>query len=185
VTGDPNQLGTSHRSAEHRLLAIERRLERDPELKTEYHRFMTEYEELGHMEPVTSPPKKTSCYYLPHHPVFKKAAPLPKLALCSMGVPSPPLDYHSMTYYKLALQFNKTCIQSYFAFEPIRCASQLTSQKCRQITIHPQDRDLQRILWRNSLDDPIQEYQLPTVMYGTSSAPFLATRCLKELADEN
>jgi hypothetical protein len=51
--------------------------------------------------------------------------------------------------------------------------------------IHPQDRDLQRILWRYSSEEPIQEYRHTTVTYGTSSAPFLATRCLKKLADDN
>jgi hypothetical protein len=54
-----------------------------------------------------------------------------------------------------------------------------------QIVVHPQDRDLQRILWRYSSEEPIQEYRLTTVTYGTSSAPFLATRCLKKLEDDN
>jgi hypothetical protein len=54
-----------------------------------------------------------------------------------------------------------------------------------QIVMHPQDRDLQRIVWRYSPEEPIQEYRLTTVTYGTSSAPFLATRCLKKLADDN
>jgi len=55
----------------------------------------------------------------------------------------------------------------------------------RQINVHPQDRDLQRILWRYSSDKSIQEYKLTTVIYGKSSAPYLATRCLKKLADDN
>ena len=50
--------------------------------------------------------------------------------------------------------------------------------------MHPDDTDLQCILWRPFPDEPIQEYQLNTVTYGTS-APFLATRCLNKLADEN
>jgi len=54
----------------------------------------------------------------------------------------------------------------------------------RQINVHPQDRDLQRILWRYSSDEPIQEYNLTTLTYGTSSAPYLATRCIKKLADD-
>ena len=54
-----------------------------------------------------------------------------------------------------------------------------------QIVVHPQDRDLQRILWRYSSEEIIQEYRLNTVTYGTSSAPFLATYCLKKLADDN
>jgi len=55
----------------------------------------------------------------------------------------------------------------------------------QQINVHPQDRNLQRILWRYSSDEPIQEYKLTTVTYGTSSAPYLSTRCLKKLADDN
>jgi len=51
---DPKQLGSSRLSAERKLHAIERRLEREPELKVQYHNFMKEYEELGHMEPVNS-----------------------------------------------------------------------------------------------------------------------------------
>jgi len=47
---DPKQFGSSHLSAERRLHAIERRLEREPEFKAQYRNLMREYEELGHME---------------------------------------------------------------------------------------------------------------------------------------
>jgi hypothetical protein len=43
---DPKQLGSSRLSAERRLHAIERRLERHPDLKVQYHNFMREYKEL-------------------------------------------------------------------------------------------------------------------------------------------
>jgi len=69
---DHKQLGSSSLSAERRLHAIESRLERDPELKVQYHNFMKEYEELGHMEPVKSLEGRQTCYFLPHHPVFKE-----------------------------------------------------------------------------------------------------------------
>jgi len=68
---EPTQLGISCLSAEQRLHAIERRLERDQDLKVQYHNFMKGYEELGHMEPVTSQEGKNTCYFLPYHPVFK------------------------------------------------------------------------------------------------------------------
>jgi len=51
---DPKQLGNSRLSAERRLHAIECRLKREPDLKFQYHNFMKEYEELGHMVPVKS-----------------------------------------------------------------------------------------------------------------------------------
>ncbi|GFW81449.1 integrase catalytic domain-containing protein [Trichonephila clavipes] len=50
----------------------------------------------------------------------------------------------------------------------------------RQIKVHEEDVDWQRILWRDSPTEPIREYRLVT--YGTSSAPFLSTRTLRQLA---
>ncbi|GBM48199.1 hypothetical protein AVEN_72476-1 [Araneus ventricosus] len=52
----------------------------------------------------------------------------------------------------------------------------------RQVLVDPEDKNLQKVAWRNSSDFPIMEYKLSTITYGTSSAPFLATRCLHHLA---
>jgi hypothetical protein len=54
----------------------------------------------------------------------------------------------------------------------------------QQIWVHPDDRCLQRILWRKTPDQPITTYQLNTVVYGTASAPFLATGCLQQLIED-
>jgi len=50
--------------------------------------------------------------------------------------------------------------------------------------VHPEDYDLHRILWRRSSDEPLKQYQLVTVTYGTAPSSFLATRCLNQLASE-
>ncbi|GFY07686.1 integrase catalytic domain-containing protein [Trichonephila clavipes] len=44
--------------------------------------------------------------------------------------------------------------------------------------------DLQQIVWKTSAYAPVKTYKLATVTYGTVSAPFLATRTLKALGDE-
>jgi hypothetical protein len=51
----------------------------------------------------------------------------------------------------------------------------------RQIWIHPDDRRLQRVLWKSTPNKPIRTYELNTVTYGTTLAPFLATRRLLQL----
>ncbi|XP_070170448.1 uncharacterized protein [Polyergus mexicanus] len=53
----------------------------------------------------------------------------------------------------------------------------------RQIQVHPNDWDLQRILW---VDDQLNiiPYQLTTVTYGIRSAPFLAVRVLLQLVED-
>ncbi|GFS79755.1 DUF5641 domain-containing protein [Trichonephila clavipes] len=52
----------------------------------------------------------------------------------------------------------------------------------RMINIHPEQTCLQRILWKKGIGKPIKTYELTTVTYGTVSAPYLATRTLKQLA---
>ena len=54
----------------------------------------------------------------------------------------------------------------------------------RQVRIHQDDRRLQRILWRRSAEEPLRTYELSTVTYGTASAPYLVTRCLQQLAED-
>lgn len=44
----------------------------------------------------------------------------------------------------------------------------------RQIQLDDTDQNYQRILWKNKLTNKIKEYQLTTVTYGTTPAPFLA-----------
>jgi len=53
----------------------------------------------------------------------------------------------------------------------------------RQVLIAEEDRIFQLILWRAECNKPLEIYQLNTVSYGTSPAPFLAIRCLNELAN--
>jgi hypothetical protein len=182
---ESSHLGMSRLSAERRLHAIECRLEQDPDLKSQYHNFMKEYEELGHMEPIKSQEGRNTCYYLPHHPVFKETSSTTKTrvvfdgsAKTSNGVSLNDIQVGPTVQpdlYSIVLWFRTQQV----------CFTADIAKMYGQIVVHPHDRDLQRILWIYSTEDPIQEYRLTTVTYGTASAPFLATPCLKKLADDN
>ncbi|XP_017475903.1 PREDICTED: uncharacterized protein LOC108366116 [Rhagoletis zephyria] len=54
----------------------------------------------------------------------------------------------------------------------------------RQILVHKDDQDFQRIIFRNSPNSPICDYKLKTVTFGVNCAPFLAIRTLHELAND-
>lgn len=54
----------------------------------------------------------------------------------------------------------------------------------RQILVQEEDRDLQQIFWRPNQIRPVLTYRLNTVTYGTALAPYLAIRCLRQLAAE-
>lgn len=54
----------------------------------------------------------------------------------------------------------------------------------RQIKINPNDEKFQLIVWRENAGVPIKTYALQTVTFGTTSAPYLAVKTLKRLAED-
>ncbi|XP_076247789.1 uncharacterized protein LOC143187453 [Calliopsis andreniformis] len=177
-------LGNSREVALKRFYALERKLHLNKGLLDSYSEFLKEYEQLGHMTQVSV--KETSKgFYLPHHAVVKESSETTKVrvvfdasAKSSTGVSlnetlliGPNLQD---TLYKLLLRFRS---YSYVLTADIE-------KMFRQVKVHAEDRSYQRILWRNSQDQPVKTYELNTVTYGTASAPFLAVRCLQQLAND-
>jgi hypothetical protein len=184
---EPTELGTSCHMAETRLFSLERRLGRDPELKTQYHNFMQDYEAAGHMKPVQPQLKNDSvCYYLQHHPVFKATSTTTKTRVVFDAGAKTSTELSLNDILQVGPTFQQDLYSLVLRFRTHQtCFTADIAQMYHQVAMNPQDRNLQRILWRYSSDEPIQEYQLTTVTYGMTSSPFLATRCLKKLAEGN
>lgn len=51
----------------------------------------------------------------------------------------------------------------------------------RQIQVSPEDRHLQKIVWRYDTAKEAKDYELNTMTYGLSCAPFLAMKTLQQL----
>lgn len=54
----------------------------------------------------------------------------------------------------------------------------------RQVQVHEDDKNLQLILWREDESEPIKTLRLNTLTYGTASASYLSTRCLKQVGED-
>lgn len=80
-------LGESKNNALKRLYTIEKRLARQPELKSEYHKFLDEYEELDHMTKLSPGVEReaSQVYYMPHQPVFRTTSLTTKLRVVFDG----------------------------------------------------------------------------------------------------
>lgn len=57
------------------------------------------------------------------------------------------------------------------------------SKMYRRILIREEDQAYQKIVWRFNPNEPIQEYKLTTVTYGTSPAPFMAVKTMLHHAE--
>ncbi|EFA02786.1 hypothetical protein TcasGA2_TC008524 [Tribolium castaneum] len=172
----------SFANAFRRLQSIERRLIKNPLLYEDYKAFMNEYLDLGHMQLLTNG-NSSDGYYIPHHCVIKADSPSTKLRVV-FDASCPSSEGKSLNdslFVGPKLQKDILTILSRFRVHPIVFTADIR-QMYRQILILPEHRKFQKILWRNSPQEPVQEYQLNTVTYGVSSSPFLAIRTLGELA---
>ncbi|GFT45742.1 integrase catalytic domain-containing protein [Trichonephila clavipes] len=122
-------------------------------------------------------------FYMPHLGVYRTEKSTTKLRTV-FNAPSPSTSGKSLN----SIQFNGGLVQEdlfsiMVRFRKHKYAFTTDIQKMlHMINIHPEQTCLQRILWKKGIGEPIKTYELTTVTYGTVSAPYLATRTLKQLA---
>ncbi|XP_055855988.1 uncharacterized protein LOC129919162 [Episyrphus balteatus] len=180
---DPSCLGASYDIAFRRFLSLEcRLLSKNIALRTQYVDFMKEYEALGHMSLVTNPNLEQTHYYLPHQCVVRPDSVSTKLRVV--------FDASCRTSSQISLNgilmvgptIQDELLITLLRFRLYRYALTADIVKMyRQVLVHPSQRSLQYILWRENSQTPVKTYQLNTITYGTSSAPFrfsLGASCL-------
>lgn len=173
----PEGLQGSKHLAIQRFLNLEAKMEKNPSFKEKYHAFMREYAQLGHMSPTTAP----SSYVIPHHGVFKSHDPNGKIRVVfDASARTPNGSLNDKLYAGPKLQRDLSHILMNFRRHAVAVTSDL-KMMFRQIKIRPQDRKFQHIVFRFNSNDPIQTYELNTVTYGTTSAPYDAKRCIIQL----
>uniref|UniRef100_A0ABD2W4M7 Peptidase aspartic putative domain-containing protein n=1 Tax=Trichogramma kaykai TaxID=54128 RepID=A0ABD2W4M7_9HYME len=97
----------------------------------------------------------TPGYYMPHHAVMKESSNTTKAKLFS----------HLLRFRSYVYVVTADIAKMY-----------------RQILVHPDNRRFQRIFWYH--DGKIRTFQLNTVTFGVSAAPYLAIRTVQQLTDD-
>ncbi|XP_072400667.1 uncharacterized protein [Diabrotica undecimpunctata] len=177
-------LGDSKEVATKYLFNLEKRLQRNPELKANYTDFLSEYETLGHMTKINdSELSDKPCCYLPHHGVVKESSTTTKLRVVFNGsaVTTNSLSLNDILVAGPTIQDDLFSIVLRARKHNIMLTGDITKMY-RQVLVDSSQRSLQLILWRPNPDSEIHTYQLNTLTYGTAPAAFLSTRCLKELS---
>ncbi|CAB0011081.1 unnamed protein product, partial [Nesidiocoris tenuis] len=183
LKADPALLGDSAHIARRRFFNLEAKLTKQPLLRDMYTRFMDEYLRLGHMKEADHSLKPS--YFIPHHSVIRESSSTIKLRVV--------FDASAKTTTGISLNdimMVGPCIQdSLFSilirFRTYNYIFTADIEKMyRQVIVKPSQASLQKIFWRGSPTEKLKVYELQTVTYGTASAPYLATRCLKQLFDD-
>ncbi|XP_025991335.2 uncharacterized protein LOC113003954 [Solenopsis invicta] len=179
-------LGESKEQAERRLLAVEKKFKNDSNCKEEYIKFMADYESKEHMSRIlASTEEPEEICWLPHQAVFKTDGLTIKIRVV-FDASSKTSNGQSLNDKLQAgphLQNEMFDILLRFRTHQFVFSADIEAMY-RQILVTERDRHLQRILWRSESTQPMQAYSLNTVTYGTTAAPFLAIRCLRELAQQ-
>ncbi|XP_061512596.1 uncharacterized protein LOC133393156 [Anopheles gambiae] len=182
------ELGGSRDTALRRFLVLERKLDKQPDLKEQYSRFIREYEDLGHMREIVETPNDDpgSVFYLPHHCVLRPTSTTTKLRVVFDGSAktSTGVSINDVLLTGPTVQNDLTAIL--LRFRGFQYVFTLDIPKMfRQVVVHPDDTRYQRIFWRYNRNDPLTVRELLTVTYGLGPSPFQATMALKQAAEDH
>jgi len=180
-------IGESRTKAVNQFKGIERQLAQNQERKAQYIDFMTEYQLLGHMEAIPSNEifESSLHYYIPHHAVIRNDSSTTKLRVVfnASSKSSTGTSLNDQLMVGPTVQSDLASIVLRFRNHQVALIAD-AEKMYRQIWVNPMQQDLQRIVWRSSPNEPIRDYRLKTVTYGTASAPYLATRTLVQLSED-
>lgn len=176
---------TTRRAAVRLLDVMRRRFNRDRDFGLLYREFMREYLSLGHMSPVAAaPPSLTNrTSFLPHHGVLRGSSAGSKIRVVFNGSTRTGAGASLNGFLFAGPNLLPSLADTLTRWRRHRYVFMADIKMMyRQIQLHPDDRDLQRILWEE--EGQVKEYQLNTVTYGLASAPYLAIRVLRQLATD-
>jgi Pao retrotransposon peptidase/Family of unknown function (DUF5641)/Protein of unknown function (DUF1759)/Putative peptidase (DUF1758)/Integrase zinc binding domain len=181
-----DQLGRNLKNAYQMVYAQEGVRKKNETVNKLYIDYMNDYIDTSHMEEVSAD-DTSFAHYLPHHGVVKMSSTSTKLRpVCNASSKSETgISLNDVLCVGPVVQPESFDILLRFREKPFVLMGDITKMY-RQIWIHPSQRKFLRILWRSDPDtEPIKHFQMKTVTFGTSCAPFLATRTIKQLAIEN
>lgn len=185
IKDDLSKLGDSKTAAYHSFKRLSGRFSSNSLYQQRYVEFIEEYKKLEHMTPVPDFHKASSpINYLPYHGVLREHSSTTKLRVVFNGSAhtSTGLSINDLLYTGQKLQTDVADVILWSRTHRYLFSTDIVKMY-RQILIHPDDRDLQRILWVNSTNRIIS-YHLNTVTYGLSCAPFLALRTIEQLISD-
>jgi len=186
------QLGSSYDNAKRKLITMEKKLARQPELKNQYDSFMQEYLNLNHMRLIpkssddsSEARNRSTTYYLPHHAVIKAESETTHLRVVfdASAKTSSGLSLNDVQMIGPTIQQDLFNILTRFR-QYVYALTADISKMYRQVRVQAEHCKLQRILWRFKPENDVQTYELQTVTYGEACSVFLAIRSLHQAAKD-
>lgn len=174
--------GNSYAAALRRYNAIQKRFDKNQDLRKQYDFNIEEYLTLGHMELVTNNPRQYCV--LPHHPVIRESSSTTKVRPVFDGSAKTSNGFSLNDRLLVGPTIQPELFDTLLKWRLFKYAISGDIEKMyRQIYVNPHHGNFQCILWKKPGTEKIQMYRLLTVTFGTASAPYQAIRCLHEVGE--
>lgn len=160
---------------------MEQRFVRSLQLKESYVAFMNEYISLGHMREAPPLSSHKQHFFIPHHAAGTKKF---RVVFDGSSKTSNGTSLNDIQLTGEKLQSELTTITMRFRTHKIALTADI-KKMYRQVLVHPDQLDYQRIIWRDDASKPLKEFQLTTQTYGLRSAPHNCIRALKQCANDH
>uniref|UniRef100_A0A0A9XSN0 Actin cytoskeleton-regulatory complex protein SLA1 n=1 Tax=Lygus hesperus TaxID=30085 RepID=A0A0A9XSN0_LYGHE len=141
-------IGDSFSLARRRFHSLEKRLDKSRILRSKYNEFMQDLLDQGHMVKANEPPKGLS-YYVPHHCIFRPGDEMSRFRVvfdCFMKTDNG-VSLNQVLHVGPKLQMDIIDILVRFRIHDIVFTTDIR-QMYRNIRVHENDLDFQRIFWR-------------------------------------
>ena len=176
-------LGASKPKAIAQFLNLEKKINKNSTIASEYKKFINEYIALGHM--ILANQEPSSDYYMPHHCVIKEDSLTTALRVVYNASENTSNGTSLNDCMQKGPNLQKDLLEMILRWRKYQVAFTADIEKMfRQIWVHQEDQNYQKIVWRYTPHELLREYQLTTVTYGTKAAPFLAMMTLRQLAED-
>ncbi|KAJ8914927.1 hypothetical protein NQ315_016081 [Exocentrus adspersus] len=164
--------------AVNRFLSLERKLHKNPELYREYSKIIQEYIDKKHIERISNQ-QTDNAFYIPHHCVTKSGSSSIRIVFyASIKTRFGSLNDQLLPGPKL--QKDIACILLNFRFHRIVFTGDIKGM-FTQICVAQKHFDYQRLIWRWSPQEELQDYRFLRVLFGLSCSPFLANYTIIQL----
>ncbi|XP_037297647.1 LOW QUALITY PROTEIN: uncharacterized protein LOC115453172 [Manduca sexta] len=157
-----------------RLHNVERKLDKDPQLRCRYSEQMEALIRKGYAEPAV-PTTSMKKWYLPHFAVINAKKPDKLRVVHDAAAKTRGVSLNDYLYTGPDLLQPLPGILMRFREHPFAITADI-SEMFLQIQLREEDRDALRYLWRGTRrdDKPPQEYRMKTLIFGASSSPSTA-----------
>ncbi|XP_060810506.1 uncharacterized protein LOC132904364 [Amyelois transitella] len=183
---NPSELGNSHFIAKRRLLNLEKKLDSNPDLRTNYNDTLQSYIDKGYLSKVENASSDDSSYYIPHRAVYRpdKLTSKTRIVIDASSKTTSGKSLNDLLYTGPNLQTSIFDLLLNLRMFSVALSADIEKMYF-QLKLTPTHHAFQRILYRFDSRSDIDTFEFNRVSFGISSSPYLAMRVIRQLAADS